>query len=375
MKISILSFDMGHNCLGRAYLLGKVLQRRYDVEILGSQFPEHGTSIWKPCDTGEFEYKVVKGGKFPGYYSSMRTLLREISGDIIYASKLRFPSFGIGLLKKLTSWKPVVLDIDDHEVSWFMKNGKPIENSKSFLNPIGYRCTKHIQHFTWLANEITTVSSYFQQMYGGVIVPHGRDTDYLDPVKFNGNEIRKTLGLDGKKIIMFLGTPRPHKGLEEVISAIKFTRRNDICFIVIGKGSDPGYEQKLQVVGDEKLILLDQIPFTDVPKYLSMADLVIIPQRRQEQATGQIPAKVHDAMAMAKPIIATNVSDLYTILDGCGIIVDPEDIQGLAYEIEWVFSHPAEAEELGAKARQKCIAEYSWNVMEQRLVNIFDAYA
>ncbi|MBI4810065.1 MAG: glycosyltransferase family 4 protein [Ignavibacteriales bacterium] len=372
MKISILSFDMGHNCLGRAYLLGKVLQRRYDVEILGTQFPSFGSTIWKPCDTGEFKYYTVKGGKFPEYFGSVKDLLKHISGDVIYASKLRFSSYGIGILKKLFSWKPIVLDIDDLETSWYKPEDWNKIKGHSFLNPIGYHHTKWIQGFIWMANEITTVSTQLQQRFGGVIIPHGRDTCYLDPSKHDGRSLRYKFGIQNKKIIMFLGTPRPHKGLEEVIRAITFLRRDDIRFIIVGKGSDVKYEKKLQELGGEKVILFDQIPFTEVPRYLSIADLVVIPQRRVKQTTGQIPAKVFDAMAMAKPIIATNVSDLPSILDGCGIIIEPEDIESLAYEIEWVFSHPNEVHELGEKARAKCIAEYSWDVMEGRLKNIFD---
>ena len=34
--------------------------------------------------------------------------------------------------------------------------------------------------------------------------------------------------------------------------------------------------------------------------------------------------KVFDAMDMEKPIIATDVADLQLILDGCGLVVEPE---------------------------------------------------
>jgi len=40
MKISILTPDLSHNCLGRAYLLAKILKMYYEVEIVGSFFRE-----------------------------------------------------------------------------------------------------------------------------------------------------------------------------------------------------------------------------------------------------------------------------------------------------------------------------------------------
>jgi len=57
-------------------------------------------------------------------------------------------------------------------------------------------------------------------------------------------------------------------------------------------------------------------------------------------------------MAMAKPIIATNASDLPEILDGCGWIVEPESSKQLAETIQYVFDHPVKAEEMGWKARK-----------------------
>lgn len=65
-------------------------------------------------------------------------------------------------------------------------------------------------------------------------------------------------------------------------------------------------------------------------------------------------------MALAKPMIATNVSDIPEILDSCGWIVEPENPRQLAEMIQHVFEHPVEAKEKGLKAREKCKREYSW---------------
>ncbi len=87
-----------------------------------------------------------------------------------------------------------------------------------------------------------------------------------------------------------------------------------------------------------------------------------------------MPAKVFDAMAMAKPIIATNVSDLPLILDGCGWIVEPGNPPQLAESIQNVLNNPEAAEDIGWKARRKCIENYSWDAMEKVLVRVFRKY-
>lgn len=105
-----------------------------------------------------------------------------------------------------------------------------------------------------------------------------------------------------------------------------------------------------------------------------MADAVVIPQRKSFATVGQVPAKIFDVMTMAKPIIATNVSDLHEILDGCGWIVEPENPEQLAQKIKYVLDNPLEAVTMGCKARQKCIEKYSWDAMEKALVKIFEKY-
>jgi len=65
-------------------------------------------------------------------------------------------------------------------------------------------------------------------------------------------------------------------------------------------------------------------------------------------------------MSMAKPIIASAVSDLPIILNGCGIIIPPRDIAALAKQITYLIENPQIAEMLGQRARAKCIKKYSY---------------
>lgn len=372
MRISIICYDMSHNCLGRAYLLGRVLRRRYEVDIHGFNFS--GGRIWKPCDTGEFEYRTVRGRSFPAFFLSLASMVRDIRGDVVYASKLRVGSYGAALVNKIFHKRPVVLDIDDDETAW-SGDYNWLGRWASVLNPAGPLQAEWIEGLAGRADDITTVSARIRDKYGrGVLVPHGKDTDLFDPARFDRDRLRQQYNIDKFKVIMFLGSPRPHKGLGDIIRAMDLLGRDDLRFMVIGKGSAPHYEKELQEAGGGRVILVDEIPFNEVPGFLCMADLVVLPQKRSPKTQGQVPAKVFDAMAMARPVIASNVSDLPAILEGCGIIVEPGDIEALAEKIDWVLTHRDEAGEMGKRARERCIEEYSWDVMEERLAGVFEKY-
>jgi glycosyltransferase involved in cell wall biosynthesis len=384
MKISILSPDLSDNCLGRAYLLAKILQRRYEVAIVG---PIFGNGIWEPvADDKSITYKSVKiGGRFKPYLQ-IRELTKKIDGDIIYASKPLFTSFGIGLLIKVIQKKPLILDIDDWEMGFKKENNKSLSlfhslvSSGLFLYGMGsYWNILFMEKLAPFSDKITVSNTFLKDKFGGAIACHGRDTKAFDPKRFNSDLVKEKYCIEkSKKIVMFFGTPRLHKGIEDLIKAISVIEDQDVVLVIVGIDDRDQYSKNLAKTTKKALGRrfkgFGLQPFETVPEFLTMADVVVIPQRKNFATMGQMPAKVFDAMAMAKPIIASNISDLPEILDGCGWIVEPENPEQLAEKIQYVLDNPEEAKAMGNKARQKCIEKYSWDAIENVLVEMFKKY-
>ena len=105
---------------------------------------------------------------------------------------------------------------------------------------------------------------------------------------------------------------------------------------------------------------------------LAAADLVAVPQLDTEAGRHQMPMKVYDAMAMARPIVATSVSDLPDVLDGCGLLVPPGEVHALTGAIDDLLSQPDEASRLGAAARARCAARYSIGRVGEALAAVVD---
>jgi len=384
MKISILTPDFSHNCFGRAWLLAKVLQKNYDVEVIG---PAFSGKVWKPLENAcDFPMKMVKGyanGQF-----QFKKMLNMISGDVIYASKPLMASFGVGLVKKIRTRKPLVLDIDD----WQLGFGKEFYDSLVWYKKINdfrlsisnwgsYYHALILNKFIRFADAITVSGNVLHSQYGGAIVSHGRDVTIFDPEKFD-KVVLKRKYLAGKDedvfAVGFIGTPRPHKGLEILIDAMEFIRDEKLLLMIVGIDEDEYCKSLKKRAEDSRLndgiMFFPEQPFDKLPEFLSITDLVVIPQYERASSYAQVPAKIFDAMAMAKPIITTNVSDIPEILDGCGWIVEPENPEQLAKAIKYVLDHPSEASEMGLKAREKCKREYSWEMMGKTLTAIFDKY-
>ena len=181
-------------------------------------------------------------------------------------------------------------------------------------------------------------NTFLREKFGGDIVYHGRDTHAFDPNKFDRETLRTKYNVhEDDQIVMFLGSPMPHKGITDLIQSVASIKDHNVRLFLAGlNDNDPysiGVARAAKLALHERFRGFEEIPFARVPEILTLADVVAIPQKRDFASIGQLPAKVFDAMAMAKPVVATDVNDLPLILDGCGLIVEPGNPAQLATAI------------------------------------------
>jgi glycosyltransferase involved in cell wall biosynthesis len=374
VKISILCFDLSSNAFGRAGLLAIALSKFYDVEIIG---PSKSEKIWAPMAQIDIPIKKFVWERYPGFHRIKKKIMDVIDGDVILASKLMPTSFGIGLQKKISSGKPLLLDIDDWELGFFYHSGfwGKVGRFLNFSNPNGLPYVWRIERLVDHADAVSVSNRFLQNKFGGSLLPHCRDTDVLNPLKFNTGDVKERMGFAGKKILMFLGTPRPHKGIDDLLQAFKKVDNSDLNLVIIGVENKQEFLKGIDESVINRVTIIPKIPFNKLSEYLSVADIISIPQRRTSDSVGQIPARLFDAMAMGKPIIATRVSDIPEVLGDCGYLVDPSNPSQLANAIQYVLNHSDEARVKGDAARARCRQKYDIRNLESGLRGLIEQVA
>ncbi len=365
MKVSVLCFDLADNAAGRAFLLARLLEPLGAVEVVG---PCYGDAVWEPVAGDRIPCRTVPGFKFPRFAASLPALLALADGDVLYASKPRLTSAGIGYLKRLGSHRPLLLDIDDWEVGFFLRSGalRAVGRALNVANPAGLPWTWLMERFRSIADGVTVASRFLEQRFGGTLIPHVRDTEAWTPGSADPSEARRRLGVRDERVVMFLGTPRAYKGVEDLCAAVARLDRADVALAVVG--TDPGSAAGSALAARYPAVrLVGRVPFEHVPRYLVAADVVAVPQRDTTDTRGQTPAKLFDAMALGRPIVSTRVSMIPEILDGCGVLVPPGDVAALGQAIGHLLDHPDAAADLGRRARERCVAEYSFAAARRRL--------
>jgi glycosyltransferase involved in cell wall biosynthesis len=359
VKISILAFDLSDNATGRADLLARLLAPRWNVEVVGPRF---GDAVWKPAAGGpvpQVAIPVDGARRYPRFAGRWPELIARADGDVLYASKLRPTSYGAALLARHRRRRPLLLDIDDWEVGFFRRAGGwgTLGRALNLGNPNGLPWTWLTERLARRADAITVASRFLQRRFGGTLLPHARDTEAWDPARYDRGAARARLGLGGEPAVMFLGTPRGHKGVDDLVEAIGILGGEARLLIV---GADAASEAGRRWASRPQVRVIGEIPFDDVPSYLVAADVVAVPQRATTDTVGQVPAKLFDAMTLARPIVSTAVSMIPEILEGCGVLVPPGDVVALAAALRKLLEDRAGAAELGRRARERCCARYSF---------------
>lgn len=368
MKVCIISGNLGSNAFGRAWILAKAVQMNHEVSIIGTEW---GNGIWGVADLNDLEIKSVKGGLFPAYRKIFKETVDQVEGDIILAVKPKLSSYGVGLKARKKLNIPLILDIDDDETA-FTEGIRNSWKPNSLRDPNAYLSTRLMESWVDKADALTVISEYFKNKFQrGTIVPHGRDTNFLNPDRLDGESEKKKRGFAGLKLCVFLGTPRRHKGIEKILSAINMLNRKDLKLLIVGADSEYSYIKQLKEIGGSNLILERPRPFSELPEWLSMADVVVLPPESGKHSKGQVPAKLIDAMAMGRPIILSDIPVLKETAGEAAVYFDEDDIDQLALIMEQIIDDKEYAGILGNKARKRCLEHFSLPVMSKKLNDIF----
>jgi glycosyltransferase involved in cell wall biosynthesis len=101
------------------------------------------------------------------------------------------------------------------------------------------------------------------------------------------------------------------------------------------------------------------------------AGLVILKPVENEMVS--LPIKLFEYMAAGMPVIASDFPVWREIVDsaGCGLLVDPLDLDAIVAAMQWVADHPDEAEEMGRRGRQAIEDRLNWEREAEGLVTFY----
>ena len=120
----------------------------------------------------------------------------------------------------------------------------------------------------------------------------------------------------------------------------------------------------------KNVITLGIIPRTQIPTYLELADILVIPHTKCLQNNLDLPTKLFEYFEAGKPVVSSNLKAIVDVAEGAVVFVDPDDPQSLAEGINKVLKDKKLAKRLGVNGK-KLVEKYS---VEKSVMAMYAAY-
>jgi glycosyltransferase involved in cell wall biosynthesis len=189
-------------------------------------------------------------------------------------------------------------------------------------------------------------------------------------------EIRRELGFQPTdRLVAVIGRVSPAKGIRELVLAAPQVLEcvPSAHFLVIGEDVESegqfrrNLERQVMELGiNRHFHFLGHHP--NAARLMHALDLFVLPSWIEG-----LPITILEAMAAAKPVIATPVGGVpELVVDGeTGILIPPQDVRALADAIIQLLENPELRTEMGQRVYERVRAQFS---LSQMLEQVFDVY-
>ena len=208
-----------------------------------------------------------------------------------------------------------------------------------------------------------------------IVIPQGVDASIMKKLA-KDKELQKNLKISNQdRVVMYLGSIHSISGLPFILNSIPKIIQTlpNFKLLIVGGGiyleNLKDISKKLKI--EDKVIFVGYVPYVDIPRYCSLAELCINPFEITDMTNKLSPAKIFDLLACGKPILATPLE---------GMLYDfPKESNTVIYEnlqffpekmIELLESNSLD--NIGKLGLEYVVKNFTWDIVTKRMLNEFD---
>ncbi|MCS7458865.1 glycosyltransferase family 4 protein [Paenibacillus doosanensis] len=339
-----------------------------------------------------------------GRMSGIRPKLENVGGVRYVRVPAPTPSAYIRhVSRKLFEYKPQIIQVENRpRFVRYLRRHHPKAQIWLVLHSLTFVSGRHIgraelQDCLAAADRIVVNSSYLMErlkrmapsISGNIVVNHlGVDTEkftsrWTEEGAARRERMLRSMGLSGKKIILYVGRLIEIKGVHHLLRAMPRIAKlvPDAVLLVVGgafygsKRTTP-YVRRLHRMGakmKKRVRFIPYVPHNQIASWFGLADILVVPSNSRE-AFGLVNV---EAMASGVPVAATRVGGMKEIIEHgvTGYLIDAPLLgKELPQWVSTVLTRQELAKQLGEESLRKVREQFTWECTARRWMELYGLY-
>lgn len=216
------------------------------------------------------------------------------------------------------------------------------------------------------------------------VVWNGIDAEFFNPKNVSTHLIekwREKHGIkEGEKIVLFVGRLTKIKGVNKLLESFPYVLKQfpEARLVIIGKGEEYSHLLELSKnlgIENKVSILSEFISRDDIKANYALADVCVFPSLAEPFGIVCL-----EAMAMKKPVVvgAKGISGLREQVvpygsKQCGVHIDPENPEDIAWGIKVCLENEDRAKEWGENARKRVLENFTIDRTVEKTLEIYES--
>jgi glycosyltransferase involved in cell wall biosynthesis len=212
-----------------------------------------------------------------------------------------------------------------------------------------------------------------RERWGGgdrvVPLPDGVDPEVFRP-GLAVDDLRASLGLTGKRVVVFLGVLTPYQGVDDLLAAWPAVTRAvpDAHLLLMGYPNEARYRARVESAGLGRTVTVTgRVDYREAPRYLALGDVAVSPKRSATEANG----KLLNYMATGLPTVAYDGPVSREVLGEAGVRVPLGDVAALGAACAGLLDDASERKARGQALRERAVADFGWPALGRRLLDVY----
>jgi len=300
-------------------------------------------------------------------FEGIEEKLREIKPDVVHSHGLW--QWGSRVCARLKEELGFALVLDEHAYSTTYDMSRTLRNwvldkeYKVLRAPAARKTIKEADEIVGICQEAKDFVEEFYKVDNVHNNPLGIDHRNFSFSKESRDRIRKELGvMDDEVLLITAGRLDSAKKLELFIEAYKSIDRNDLKFILIGRGDDD-YMDRLKKISDGKVQFLGFKNARDLAAYYCAADIGL---------WGKASITIREALSCSLPVLLYDQGNMRDLLKWDNGIAVKEEIEDIRDNILKLADDPELRKLMGKNARKGVMEELSSEREARELIKIYE---